>query len=90
MFVTSRGGPMTRNGFYKLLENGSRLGRPFHPHLLRHATGFKLINTSMDSLSLAAYLEHRNVNNAARYEKMNTTRFDGLWPVTAKRQIHNS
>jgi hypothetical protein len=33
----------------------------------------------MDTLSLAAYLGHKQVQNTKRYAKMNSTRFDGLW-----------
>src|SRR5215831_19004388 len=45
VFVTSRGGPMTRNAFYKLLKAAARAGLAgVHPHLLRHACGFKLVN----------------------------------------------
>ena len=81
LFVTSRGGPMTRNGFFKLLEKAAaRAGIPdVHPHLLRHGCGFKLVNQGMDTLSLAAYLGHKQVQNTKRYAKMNSTRFDGLW-----------
>ena len=81
VFVTSRGGPMTRNGFFKILAKaGQAVGMPdIHPHLLRHGTGFKLVNDGMDTLSLAAYLGHRNVQNTARYAKMDARRFDGLW-----------
>lgn len=81
VFLTERGAPMTRNGFYKLLEKAAAKAGldDVHPHLLRHATGFTLVNQGMDSLSLAAYLGHRNVNNTARYAKMNATRFDNLW-----------
>jgi type 1 fimbriae regulatory protein FimB/type 1 fimbriae regulatory protein FimE len=81
VFVTRLGGPFTRDGFAKLLSKvGDRAGIPdVHPHLLRHATGFKLVNQGMDTLSLAAYLGHRNVNNTRRYTRMNATRFDGIW-----------
>jgi len=43
IFVTSRGGTMTRNGFYKLLEKAAtRAGvTNVHPHLLRHGCGFQ-------------------------------------------------
>jgi site-specific recombinase XerD len=40
-----------------------------HPHLLHHACGFKLVNQGMDSLSLAAYLGHKNINSTRRYTK---------------------
>ena len=59
VFVTSRRGKMTRNGFYKLLEKAAtRAGiDDVHPHLLRHGCGFKLVNQGMDTLSLAAHLD---------------------------------
>lgn len=81
VFMTSRGAPMTRNGFFKMLTKAAeRAGiADVHPHLLRHGCGFRLVNQGMDSLSLAAYLGHANVNNTARYAQMSATRFDGLW-----------
>ncbi len=81
VFVTRRGGPMTRNGFFKILAKaGQAVGlEGIHPHLLRHGTGFRLVNMGLDTLSLAAYLGHRNVQNTARYTKMDAKRFDGLW-----------
>jgi type 1 fimbriae regulatory protein FimE len=81
IFVTSRGTPMTRNGFFKVLVKAStRAGiTDVHPHLLRHACGFKLVNQGMDTLSLAAYLGHVNVQNTQRYARVNAARFDGLW-----------
>lgn len=81
VFITSRGTPMTREGFRVLLAKAAdRAGLDgVHPHLLRHATGFRLVNSGFDSLSLAAYLGHRNVNNTKRYAKMDSSRFDGIW-----------
>jgi type 1 fimbriae regulatory protein FimB/type 1 fimbriae regulatory protein FimE len=81
VFVTSRGAPMTRNGFYKLLAKAAAAAGldDVHPHLLRHGCGFKLVNDGMDTLSLAAYLGHRQLNNTRRYARMSSTRFDGLW-----------
>jgi type 1 fimbriae regulatory protein FimB/type 1 fimbriae regulatory protein FimE len=32
-----------------------------HPHLLRHRTGFKLVNQGVDTPTLAAYLGHRQI-----------------------------
>ena len=82
VFVTDRtGAPMTRNGFYKLLEKAAAAAGldDVHPHLLRHGCGFKLVNNGMDTLALAAYLGHANVQNTKRYARMNATRFDGIW-----------
>jgi type 1 fimbriae regulatory protein FimB/type 1 fimbriae regulatory protein FimE len=47
VFMSERGAPISAAGFRRMTE---RLGRtakmPFsmHPHMLRHATGFKLAN----------------------------------------------
>jgi type 1 fimbriae regulatory protein FimB/type 1 fimbriae regulatory protein FimE len=81
VFVTNRGAPMTRNAFYKLLAQAGKTAGidDVHPHLLRHGTGFRLVNQGFDSLSLAAYLGHRQLQHTKRYTKMNATRFDGLW-----------
>jgi type 1 fimbriae regulatory protein FimB/type 1 fimbriae regulatory protein FimE len=81
VFVTRRNTPMTRNGFYKLLEKAAAKAgiADVHPHLLRHGTGFKLVNDGLDTLSLAAYLGHANIQNTKRYAKMDARRFDGLW-----------
>jgi len=67
---------MTRNGFYKLLEKAARAAgiADVHPHLLRHGCGFKLVNQGMDTLSLAAYLGHVNVQNTQRYTRMSAIR----------------
>ena len=72
---------MTRNGFYKrLAKAAAKAGIDgVHPHLLRHSTGFKLVNDGMDTLSLAAYLGHRQLSNTRRYTKMSASRFEGLW-----------
>ena len=81
VFVTSRGAPFTRNGFAKLLQKAAAKAGidDVHPHLLRHACGFKLVNQGFDTLSLAAYLGHRQIANTKRYCRMNSGRFDGLW-----------
>jgi site-specific recombinase XerD len=81
VFVSERDAPLTPNGFFKTLSRAAdSIGMAdVHPHLLRHGTGFKLVNDGVDTRTLAAYLGHRQMNNTARYTKMNAKRFDGLW-----------
>ena len=81
VFVSERGAPFTTNGFFKTLRRAAAsIGiTDVHPHLLRHGTGFKLVNQGVDTRSLAAYLGHRNLANTARYTKMDAKRFDGFW-----------
>jgi type 1 fimbriae regulatory protein FimB/type 1 fimbriae regulatory protein FimE len=81
VFVTSRGTTLTRNGFYKLLGKAADTAgiAGVHPHLLRHACGFYLVNRGTDTLSLAAYLGHVKLQNTKRYAKVAASRFEGLW-----------
>ena len=81
VFVSERGAPFTPNGFFKMLTRAAEsIGMAgVHPHLLRHATGFKLVNQGVDTRTLAAYLGHRQIANTARYTKMDARRFDGFW-----------
>ena len=81
VFMTERKAPMTANGFFKMLQRtADSIGMDgVHPHLLRHACGFKLVNQGVDTRTLAAYLGHRQIANTARYTKMDARRFDGFW-----------
>jgi integrase len=37
-----------------------------HPHMLRHACGFKLANDGHDTRALRAYLGHKNIQHTVR------------------------
>ena len=78
VFLSERGAPLSANGFFKTLSRAAESisMRDVHPHLLRHATGF---NQGVDTRTLAAYLGHRQIDNTARYTKMDAKRFNGFW-----------
>ena len=57
----------------------AKLDFPVHPHMLRHATGFKLANDGIDARTLQAYLEHKSISNTVRYTELSPTRFNDLW-----------
>jgi site-specific recombinase XerD len=50
-----------------------------HPHMLRHACGFKLANDGVDTRALQAYLGHRNIQHTVRYTELAPTRFKSFW-----------
>jgi type 1 fimbriae regulatory protein FimB/type 1 fimbriae regulatory protein FimE len=50
-----------------------------HPHSLRHACGYKLINAGMDVRTLQAYLGHVNIQHTARYSALNERAFLSYW-----------
>jgi type 1 fimbriae regulatory protein FimB/type 1 fimbriae regulatory protein FimE len=57
VFVSERGAPFSTDGFAKMLARAAQaagLGSlKIHPHMLRHACGFKLANDGRDTRALA-------------------------------------
>jgi integrase len=56
IFVTERGGPLTRSTVNKLVERAGRNAEiefPVHPHMLRHACGYYLANKGVDNRMIA-------------------------------------
>jgi hypothetical protein len=43
---------------------------PIHPHMLRHACGFKLANDGQDTRALQHYLGHKNIQHTVRYTEL--------------------
>jgi type 1 fimbriae regulatory protein FimB/type 1 fimbriae regulatory protein FimE len=82
VFISERGGPMSTLGFHHLI---ARLGKaakiPFavHPHMLRHACGFKFDNDGHDTRALQHYLGHKNIQHTVRYTEMAAHRFRDFW-----------
>jgi len=69
VFTTERGAPMTAAGFRNLLaRTGTAAGLDLavHPHMLRHACGFKLANDGHDTRAIQHYLGHRNIARTVR------------------------
>jgi type 1 fimbriae regulatory protein FimE len=82
IFVTERDGPMTTAGFRKMLARtaeASGLTFPVHPHMLRHAAGYKLANQGVDTRSLQHYLGHKNIQHTTRYTELAGDRFKDFW-----------
>ena len=52
---------------------------PIHPHMLRHACGFKLANDGHDTRALQHYLGHKNIQHTVRYTDMAPDRFKDFW-----------
>jgi integrase len=80
VFVSERGSPFSVSGFRRMIERAaSGLEIKVHPHMLRHACGFKLANDGVDTRALQAYLGHRNIQHTVRYTELAPTRFKGFW-----------
>ena len=82
VFMTERGSPMSAAGFRKMLARTSVEAKfPFlvHPHMLRHACGFKLAYDGQDTRALQHYLGHKNIQHTVRYTELSPERFKNFW-----------
>jgi len=82
IFTTERRGPLTDSALRKIVARAgveAKLGFPTHPHMLRHACGFKLANEGHDTRAIQHYLGHRNIQHTVRYTEMAPERFRGFW-----------
>ncbi len=82
LFVTERKGPLTPDTVRKLIARAGTaagLGFPIHPHMLRHACGYKLANEGHDTRAIQHYLGHKNIQHTVRYTELSPTRFKDFW-----------
>ncbi len=83
VFTPERGSKFSSAGFRKMLtrvaEAAGLSSLAIHPHMLRHSTGFELVNRGLDTRSLADLMGHKNMQNTRRYTAVNAERFRGIW-----------
>jgi type 1 fimbriae regulatory protein FimE len=82
VFVTERRGPLSDSSVRKIVARAgeeARFGFPVHPHMLRHACGFKLANEGHDTRAIQHYLGHQNIQHTVRYTELAADRFKTFW-----------
>jgi integrase len=80
LFVSERGGPITDHTARKLVKRAGQnagIDFPVHPHMLRHACGYKLANDGHNTRALQHYLGHKNIQHTVRYTELAVDRFKG-------------
>ena len=50
-----------------------------HPHMLRHATGYKVANDGLDTRVVQHSLGHKNIMHTVRYTELSPERFKDFW-----------
>lgn len=81
LFVSERGGPMSRHSVIYTIGQAAQKADLGHvtPHMLRHGCGYYLANKGYDLRLIQDYLGHRDPKHTARYTRTASVRFAGLW-----------
>jgi type 1 fimbriae regulatory protein FimE len=82
VFNGERKGPLTDSSVRKIVARAGKaagIDFPVHPHMLRHAAGYKLANDGQDTRAIQHYLGHRNITHTVRYTELSPERFRDFW-----------
>jgi type 1 fimbriae regulatory protein FimB/type 1 fimbriae regulatory protein FimE len=82
LFVSERGGPMTTGNVRKLIARlgaAAELGFPVHPHQLRHACGYALVQAGHDTRRIQLWMGHKNIAHTVRYTQLGDQAFKDFW-----------
>ena len=82
VFISERRTPLSADAIRKMIARAGReagLHFAVHPHMLRHACGYKLAQAGEDTRAIQDYLGHRNIQHTVRYTQLSSDRFRNFW-----------
>ncbi|MGF1467043.1 MAG: site-specific tyrosine recombinase [Sandaracinaceae bacterium] len=81
LFVTARGGPMTRQGFWKRIRihaRGAGIDKPVSPHKLRHSFATHLLLGGADLRAVQMLLGHESITTTEVYTHLSSDHLDEM------------
>src|SRR5262249_9534379 len=79
LFVIERPKPLSRITIWVMIREVAKEAGlehlAIHPHMLRHSTGYSLVNRGVDTRSLQGYMGHASITSTTRYTALDSRRF---------------
>jgi integrase/recombinase XerD len=82
VFVTARGGPLTRQQFWNVIKGHARsagITKAVTPHTLRHSFATHLLSHGADLRAIQEMLGHASVATTQRYAKVDVARMRAMY-----------
>ena len=92
LFVNFRGGPLTRQGLYKIIRRHAKevgLGGQMSPHTLRHSFATHLLSGGCDLRSVQEMLGHSDVATTQLYTHLSGERIKEVYFKAHPRATHS-
>lgn len=81
LFLSERGPIMwqTINYLTEQITERAKFNFKVNPQMLRHLTGYYLVNKGYETRLIQDYLGHKNITHTVRYTRTAAHRFENLW-----------